>query len=108
MATETFTGLARPEILLPVPDVQGRRIMVTGSSGFIGSRVVDLLGEHGAHAIEFDLPNWTVMEPFNANPGWTCLHLAAHKYATTAEDDPAAVAELNIKGTQNVVDVLGA
>ena len=50
-------------------------------------------------------PDWverTSRETFDR-----CIHLAAHKYATTAEELPEQVAELNIRGTANVVRASG-
>jgi carbonic anhydrase/acetyltransferase-like protein (isoleucine patch superfamily) len=87
-----------------------RRILVTGAAGFIGQRVVKLLTDRGDMPVVFDLP-WDVLNRADvASVGRdceACIHLAAHKYATTAEDAPAQVADLNVRGTANVVDVFG-
>ena len=107
MTVETLTGLARPEILLALPDLAGQRIAVTGASGFIGARVVDTLTGLGAEPVGCEPPHASVLDPDRLPDADWCLHLAAHKYATTAEDRPAEVADLNIRGTANVVERYG-
>lgn len=108
-ATAVVSALNRPEILLPLPDLTGASVLVTGSSGFLGQRVVSLLGDHGAVPIECDVDQPIDVLRLSTLPDADyCIHLAAHKYATTAEDAPAAVADLNIRGTANVIDRYGA
>jgi FlaA1/EpsC-like NDP-sugar epimerase len=72
--------------------------------------VVAGLEAKGHTPIRFDLP-CDVMDPFSlACFGWAdvtvdaCIHLAADKYAAHGEEQPYRVADLNITGTQNVVD----
>ena len=89
MTVETVTGLARPEILLPVPALDGARVAVTGAGGFLGSRIMDLLAENGAEPVGCEPPGRCVRDPALLPEADWCLHLAAHKYATTAEDMPA-------------------
>jgi len=101
-------ALGRFEMLAPLPVLRGLTVLVTGSGGFIGSRVCALLREHGAKALEFDLPEGDVLrEDFLPSADW-CIHLAGHKYATSAEDTPADVAELNITGTARMAEKYGS
>lgn len=108
MTVETVTGLDRPELLLPVPALEGVRVAVTGAGGFLGSRIMDLLAAHGADPVGCEPPDRCVLDPALLPDADWCLHLAAHKYATTAEDMPAEVADLNIRGTANVVERYGS
>src|SRR6266498_1309344 len=97
--------LGREEFLLPAPDIAGERILVTGSSGSIGKAVCERIGELGGDVRGFDIEEGLdvtnihlceyVLREFK--PGYV-IHLAAHKYATTAEDDPYEVANLNVHG----------
>jgi FlaA1/EpsC-like NDP-sugar epimerase len=82
-------------------------VLVTGSGGFIGQRVGALLEEHGATVLGCEPPNGDVLYAASLPDADYCIHLAAHKYATTAEDTPATVADLNIRGTANVIDRYG-
>ncbi|HWT24540.1 MAG TPA: polysaccharide biosynthesis protein [Solirubrobacteraceae bacterium] len=87
--------------------MNGAHVLVTGSGGFIGQRVVGLLTAHWAWPVSCEPPDRCVLDPRLLPEADWCIHLAAHKYATTAEDAPAHVADLNIRGTQNVVDRYG-
>ena len=78
------------------------RVLVTGSNGFIGQRVMALLDHHGHEAVGADLDH-SVLSPGFASDADAAIHLAAHKHAGHGEEHPAEVAELNITGTANVV-----
>jgi UDP-N-acetylglucosamine 4,6-dehydratase/5-epimerase len=101
--------LGRPEHAFPAPDVAGERILVTGSSGSIGTRVCDRLRELGAVVRSFDIAEGLDVTSIQLceyvlgdfKPAYV-VHLAAHKYATTAEAIPYEVANLNIHGTHYV------
>lgn len=86
------------------------RVLVTGGAGYIGQRVCALLRGRGHEPTVLDLPASVLHRDTVA--AFTdldaCIHLAAHKYATLGEEQPAEVAELNITGTRNVVDVFGS
>lgn len=101
--------LRREEQDFPAPIIKGERILVTGSSGSIGRRVCDRLGELGAEVHGFDVAEGLdvtnihlceyVLRAFR--PAYI-IHLAAHKYATTAESIPYEVGNLNIHGTHYI------
>lgn len=102
MAVISSDALGRPEFVLPLPDLAGVSVVVTGAGGFIGERVSTLLGKLGADVLACEPPNGSVLEPASLPDADWCLHLAGHKYATSAEDDPADITELNVRGTANV------
>ena len=87
------------------------RVLVTGSSGSIGAAVCATLSALGADVFEFDLTGGLdvtrpedchrVMEGFRPHH---VIHLAAHKFATSAEDLPLEVTTLNIQGTHHLCD----
>lgn len=101
--------LNREEIFHPPPDVAGRCVLVTGSRGSIGQAVVERVRELGATVHEFDIRNGLdVTKPedcrraiADAGPD-LILHLAAHKYATSAERKPFDITRLNIDGTHHL------
>ena len=78
------------------------RVLVTGSNGFLGQRVMRLLVERGHDPVGADLDH-SVLSPSFAADCDAAIHLAAHKHAGMGEEYPAEVAELNIVGTANVV-----
>lgn len=107
MTLLALDALGRRETLLPLPDLQGATVLVTGSGGYIGQRITALLAEHGATPLQCEPPHANVLDPATLPDADWCLHLAAHKYATTAEESPAAVADLNVRGTANVIERYG-
>ena len=111
MDGRTYTWLNRPPLEIQVPDLRGKKVLITGSSGYIGVHLSSLVEELGGKVIQYDLPRYSVMDAWNLHHDFRwyrpelVIHLAAHKYATTAEEIPTTVAELNIIGTQNMIDV---
>lgn len=84
-------------------------VLVTGSEGFLGRSCVERLSREGA-VTGYDLPDCVLDRDRlrEASEGTDqCLHLAAHKHAPLGEEEPAEVAEVNILGTRNVVEVFG-
>jgi FlaA1/EpsC-like NDP-sugar epimerase len=98
--------LLRQEHIFSTPKVKGKRILVTGSRGSIGTMVSERLSKLGANVSGFD-----VVDGFDVSDLATCMdiiaefrpeaiiHLAAEKYATSAEQDPYKVVNLNAHGT---------
>lgn len=82
------------------------RVLVTGSEGFIGKRVMHLLTDRGHIAVGADMDHSVLSRNFSASGCDAAIHLAAHKHAGHGEEFPAEVAELNIMGTKNVVDAV--
>jgi FlaA1/EpsC-like NDP-sugar epimerase len=78
------------------------RVLVTGSRGFIGQRVMALLEANGHEPVGADLDHSVLSDGF-ASDADVAIHLAAQKYAGHAEEHPEDVAHLNIVGTGNVV-----
>lgn len=105
----THPVLNREEILHPPPAIAGRSVLVTGSRGSIGQAVVERVRELGAIPTEFDIRDGLdVTKPedcrraiADAEPD-LILHLAAHKYATSAESKPFDITRLNIDGTHHL------
>lgn len=103
--------LRRSRLTFGVPDVSGRSILVTGSSGTIGSAVCAVLANAGANVDGFDQAAGSEQDVCDATQfeRWTqrhstvdaIIHLAAHKRATDGEATPARVAEVNVLGTAN-------
>ena len=78
------------------------RVLVTGSAGFIGQRVVRLLESQGHKVIECDV-NEDITSPTFLPLADVAIHLAANKYATDAESNPYEACTLNIEATQAVL-----
>ncbi|HUS25907.1 MAG TPA: polysaccharide biosynthesis protein [Nevskiaceae bacterium] len=106
MARNIHPLLQREEMIFTPPDVAGKRILVTGSRGSIGTQVGDRLKELGAIVEGFDVADGfdvsdlaTCMELISKFRPDAIVHLAAEKYATHAESDPYNVVNLNAHGT---------
>lgn len=78
------------------------RVLVTGSAGFIGQRVTQLLKSEGHKVIECDV-NEDITSPTFLPLADVAIHLAANKYATDAEVNPYEACTLNIEATQAVL-----
>jgi FlaA1/EpsC-like NDP-sugar epimerase len=87
------------------------RVLVTGSSGYIGQRVTRLLESLKHEAVLLDLPEQDILNPYtaqvHARTTDACIHLAAHKHAPLGEEDPYRVAHENITGTMHVAHAYG-
>ncbi len=86
------------------------RILITGATGLVGSRVIELLGnDHtcipltSTHA---DITNrdsvWTYVKDISFD---TCIHMAGYTHVDKAEQEPDLAYALNVDGTRNVLEV---
>ncbi|PIZ63259.1 hypothetical protein COY17_00875 [Candidatus Saccharibacteria bacterium CG_4_10_14_0_2_um_filter_52_9] len=106
MPSKIHPLLKRKENIFAPPKVKGERILVTGSNGSIGSKVCVELTKLGATVKGFDVNEGydvtdlqTCMELISEFKPTMVVHLAAEKYATSAEADPYKVVNLNAHGT---------
>ena len=99
---------------------RGRRVLVTGGSGFIGSALSDKLVDSGA--LVFSLCNGQVrqgkcetiiadvrdrnriMQLLAAYRIEICFHLAAQAIGSIAKQNPVSTLEVNVAGTWNVLE----
>jgi FlaA1/EpsC-like NDP-sugar epimerase len=92
----------------------GKRILVTGALGSIGSAVVPQLRKAGAVVVASDLDSFDhrldVRDPSEVDH-WVkttrpdlVFHLAGAKHAPEGELNPFGVAQTNITGTRNVLE----
>ncbi len=101
------------------------RILITGSSGFVGSETAKLLVENGHTVVHFDLMNgydirdinqferaiYPTTHPEDAYPKRAdkvdaILHLAAIARFSDADANPKLAFETNVIGTKNVLEVV--
>jgi FlaA1/EpsC-like NDP-sugar epimerase len=104
--------LPRPEhrIELPPDLVKGKRVLVTGADGFLGRRIAEYLEELGAETYLTDLPDLDITNAElveqtmrRLRPDFV-IHLAAMKHAPVGEVHPLGTTEVNVLGTNNVVE----
>ena len=85
------------------------KVLITGSSGFIGSRLWDRLDDAGYDLIDYDLPKRDILDVggmgyvFNQKPN-VVVHMAAQAYIPPGESDPVNNAITNVAGTVNVLE----
>lgn len=91
---------------------KNRSVLVTGSSGFVGSWLVGKLTSLGAEVLPFDKKHGLdrLTEPEHIR--WylrkdvrTVIHLAAQSQVGVANDDPCGTFNDNIRGTWTLLDV---
>jgi FlaA1/EpsC-like NDP-sugar epimerase len=96
-----------------IPSLRNQRILITGGSGSIGSEIWEAhRAETGARCWLFDidtsgesvLKDDDLAHVFEFFKPDAVIHLAADKHAPRGELYPYGVADVNIRGTQNVVD----
>ena len=92
-----------------------RRILVTGSSGFLGRHLVLLLQGYGYDVITYDLIQGkdilnkeALLKSLREMEITACVHLAAVADLNEAEAHPEEARKVNIGGTRNVVECCDA
>jgi FlaA1/EpsC-like NDP-sugar epimerase len=96
----------------PIERLQDRRLLVTGAAGSIGSSVSRVLRAAGVETYPTDLPGLDVTRPVHVKAALRArrpdvvLHCAARKWAPHGEEAPEQVAEINARGTANLLDAL--
>ncbi len=85
------------------------KIVVTGSSGFVGSHLVVRLKELGAEVIEIDHKNGQDIRDFEQvnkiGPFDILIHLAAKTFVPESYENPREFYFTNIMGTLNALDL---
>ena len=108
--------LGRPERPLPLDEplvrLAGRRVLITGAEGSIGSAVASILGgvseviatdkHSGDPAVDVRVESDVAAALKDARPE-VIFHLAAAKSAPDGERDPMSALEVNVLGTRNVL-----
>jgi len=90
-------------------DLAGKRIIVTGSKGFVGSHLVRELRKGGAKVISIDISKGvdvTDWGQINDYPDMDIIyHLAAKTYIPSAIEDPRETYRVNLLSTLNMLEL---
>lgn len=84
-----------------------KKILITGSSGFLGESVCREMSEAGYHVKPFDICHGNNIMNFNQvldamKDCDICIHLAAVSDLYKADAEPKQCYEVNVKGTHNI------
>lgn len=85
------------------------KILITGSTGFIGRPLCALLKEQGHELIELSSKSFDITDPkgfdqLQEEEISHIIHLAANTFVPKSWDEPAEFVRTNVNGTQNVLD----
>ena len=85
-----------------------KTVVVTGSSGFVGSHLVARLRKEGADVVSFavadgrDVTRWADFEKIQKAD--VVYHLAARTFVPSSHQDPRPTYEVNVVGTNNALE----
>lgn len=85
-----------------------RRIIVTGSYGFIGGAVTKILGNRGDVVLPFDKASGQSIESAYIPKADAIIHLAGVLGTSELFDDPYHAVRVNVEGTLRVLDACKA
>jgi len=87
---------------------QGKKVVVTGGSGLMGTPMRAKLEELGADVVNANLPKWDVTNPASmlavVADRDICIHLAAVSHVEDSRSNPLTAWQTNVQGTWNVLD----
>lgn len=85
-----------------------RRIALTGARGLVGSRVMEILAEHGHTCVGISSEDVDITDASSVNTYFealeadTVIHLAAYTNVDGAENEPDVAKKINVDGTKHV------
>ena len=89
--------------------LKGKKIAVTGSSGFVGKPLCKEIKNLGGEVIELDIVNGTDITDYDSIkniPVFDCLiHLAAKIFVPESYKNPHSYYKINLQGTLNVCEL---
>ena len=89
--------------------LRGKRIIITGSNGFVGSHLVPRLEKEGATAIPVDISQGIDITDWEQVKGYHDIdiiyHLAAKTYIPSTFEDPKETYRVNLAGTLNMLEL---
>jgi len=84
----------------------GKRILVTGSDGFIGKKLVNTLRNEGIIVEEFDRKHGDISSfTFNFDHIDHVIHLASLVFVPASWENPASFYQTNVIGTINILEL---
>jgi nucleoside-diphosphate-sugar epimerase len=86
--------------------IKPKRILVTGSNGFIGKRLIKQLDAAGFTVEEFDKDKGDISDfQFDCEPLDNIVHLASRIFVPASWQDPKSFYQTNVIGTVNILDL---